>query len=312
MEKRRKVVLAGGSGFLGNLLSHWFTTKGFEVVVLSRKHFNSQTARVVLWDGKSQDSWCDELDDALALINLAGKSVDCRYHAYNRKILTDSRILSTRVLGQAVAACSNPPEVWLNSSTATIYEHTYGPAHSEDGRIAASPDAKDEFSIELATSWEEEFGKQTCPKTRHVLLRMAMVFDQSGSVYKVLRRLTSLGLGGKMGHGKQYVSWIHSVDFCRAIEWLVFNETSDGIYNLASPNPLTNNQMMTLMRKVIGVPFGLPASKLMLELGAFFLRTETELIIKSRRVVPTRLLSEGFEFEFPSFEMSLNKLKSDV
>lgn len=302
MESKKKIILAGGRGFLGSLLLDYFLQHDFELVVLTRERSASNSARPsrqVYWDGTSKGAWCSELEDAYALINLAGKSVDCRYHVRNRQLLTSSRLDSTRVLGEAIRSCTSPPRVWLNASTATIYEHTYGPAHSEHGRIAASVEAKDEFSIKLAQEWEAEFNAAECPDTRKVLLRIAMVFDPSGSVLPVLRRLVRLGLGGKMGHGKQFVSWIHSQDFCRAVHWLCDNNSAEGIYNVASPNPLPNHEMMRIIRQTEGTALGLPAARWMLEIGAFLLRTETELIIKSRRVVPTRLLDEGFTFHTP-------------
>ncbi len=301
MTNRGKIVLAGGSGFLGNLLAKWFSEQGLETVICTRSKAHSKHARMVSWDGQTIGSWHKELDGALALVNLAGRSVDCRYNARNRKVMVDSRILSTRVLGEAIGQCADPPKVWLNASTATIYEHTYGAPHSESGRIAGNAEAKDEFSVDLARAWEEEFNRALCPSTRKILLRIAMVFDGNGSVYKVLRRLIRAGLGGKMGHGKQFVSWIHSRDFCRAVERLIRDEKANGVYNLSSPNPIPNSEMMANIRRSLGVPFGLPATKWMLEVGAFFLRTETELTIKSRNVVPTRLASEGFSFDYPDF-----------
>ncbi len=298
----QRIIIPGGSGFLGRQLAKYFKNNGYQVVILSRQEFHSEDATVVLWDGKSLGSWCQELENSLAVINLAGRSVDCRYHAKNRQVLLDSRILSTKILGLAIANCVNKPKVWLNSSTATLYEHTYGEGHSENGKIAASPDAKDEFSIELANAWEKAFNESISQDIRKVLLRTAIVFgNDSGTAYQIIKRLVGLGLGGRMGHGKQYVSWIHSNDFCRALEWIIINNQSNGIYNISAPNPLTNKLMMQIIRKKLGVPFGLPATKWMLEIGAFFLRTETELIIKSRRVLPTRLLSEGFEFQFTNF-----------
>lgn len=303
--QKRKVVIAGGSGFLGTLLADYLNKKGFEVVILSRKIFLSDSAKVILWDGETLGGWEAELEGASVLINLAGRTVDCRYTEKNKKQMLDSRILSTRVLGKAVASCKKPPKVWLNSSTATIYEHTYGKPHGEDGRIASNVEAKDEYSVELASLWEKEFEAASAP-TRKIVLRTALVFDKSGSVYKVLRRISRFGLGGKMGHGMQMVSWIHSEDFLRAIEWLIVNEKAEGVYNLAAPSPLTNSEMMQEVRKEAGIPFGLPAAKWMLELGAFVLRTETELIIKSRNVVPARLLKEGFRFNFPDFQSALS------
>lgn len=300
MPQRNKIILAGGSGFLGRTLAQWFSARGCDVVVLSRRSDDLPAAKTVAWDARSLGEWSRELDGAAALVNLAGRSVNCRYTARNRRQMMDSRVLSTRVLGEAIARCANPPGVWLNSSTATIYKHTYGPPHDEFGVIETTPEAKDEFSIEVAQAWEREFDAAEVPGTRKVTLRTAMVFgNEPGGVYEVLRRLARYGLGGKMGHGRQWVSWIHADDFCRAIEWLIDNRNTSGIYNLCAPNPLTNAEMMATLRRAFGMPVGLPAPRPMLEVGAFLLRTETELIIKSRRVVPARLVAEGFSFNFP-------------
>lgn len=306
-----KVVLAGGSGFLGAALGRWLSERGYDVVVLSRHLKPLAHGRCVHWDGETLGAWADELEGAAALINLAGRSVNCRYHARNRRLIMDSRILSTRVLGQAVAGCATPPRVWLNSSTATIYKHTYGDAHGEDGEIAATREANDAFSIQVARAWEEEFAQAECPQTRKIVLRAAMVLDAvPGTVYEVLRRLARFGLGGKMGDGKQFLSWIHADDFCRAMQWLIETPSATGIYNIAAPNPLTNADAMRLFRRAVRMQIGLPAKRWMLEIGAFLLRTETELIIKSRRVVPTRLLAEGFAFEFPTLASAITSLET--
>jgi uncharacterized protein (TIGR01777 family) len=243
------------------------------------------------------------------VLNLAGRSVNCRYTAGNRREMLDSRTESTRVLGQAIAACSRPPRVWLNSSTATIYKHSFDRAMDETGEIGATPEAKDAFSIEVATAWEQAFAEASTSATRKVALRTAMVFGLGkGGVFEVLHRLTRLGLGGTMGHGRQYVSWIHEEDFCRAVEWLIEREDLSGPINLAAPTPVPNREMMRIFRRVCGMPIGLPATRWMLEVGAFMLRTETELIIKSRRVVPGRLLTSGFEFRHPEMEGAAREL----
>ncbi len=304
----KKMVLAGGSGFLGGLLSQYFAARDYEIVILSRREsqHSGDLIRSSVWDGRSIGPWARELEGADVLINLAGRSVDCRYTEANRRVMMDSRLDSTRVLGEAVQACAAPPRIWLQSSTATIYEHNYGPPHGESGPIAPHPEAKDAFSIELATAWEDAFNRLELKDTRRVLLRMAMVFDLRGSAYRVLARLAKFGLGGTMGHGRQYVSWIQSEDFCSAVEWIIEREECTGVYNLASPNPLSNKEMMRQIRDSLSVPFGLPASRQMLEIGAFFLRTETELIVKSRCVVPERLLAEGFTFRYPDFSSAVN------
>jgi uncharacterized protein (TIGR01777 family) len=296
-----RIVLAGGSGFVGQFLAPWLCKAGHEVVVLTRSpKADSGKIRQVAWDGKTTGPWARELEGAQAVINLAGQSVNCRYHARNRRLMMDSRLDSTRILGEAITRCQNPPRIWLNASTATIYKHTFGPAWNEDGEIGSTAEAKDEFSIEIATAWEREFAKANTPATRKVALRSAMVLGHgSNSVFPVMRRLVRLGLGGKLASGRQFVSWIHEIDFCRAIDWLLAQEEFNGVVNLAAPNPLTNVDMMRALRKACGVPIGLPASRWMLEVGAFVLRTETELLIKSRRVVPGRLLAGGFEFRFP-------------
>jgi uncharacterized protein len=305
-----RIIIPGGSGFLGRTLAKYFASRGSEVVVLSRQAGSTDHARVVEWDGARLGPWTGELEGAAAVINLAGRSVNCRYNPENRREMMDSRVQSTRVLGRAIYECSAPPEVWLNSSTATIYRHTYGEAHGEDGETGATPEANDGFSIEVARAWEDEFERANAPMTRKAALRTAIVFgNEPGGVYEILRRLARLGLGGRNGDGRQYVSWIHAEDFCRAIEWLIGNERAEGIYNLAAPGPLPNAEAMAAIRRAVGMPIGLPATRWMLEIGAVFLRTETELILKSRRVVPKRLTAEGFEFKFAEFAAAVADLE---
>ncbi|HEY3243232.1 MAG TPA: TIGR01777 family oxidoreductase [Phycisphaerae bacterium] len=307
-----KVILAGGSGFLGRLLAPWFGRRDREVVVLARSpQVVAGAVRGVVWDGATLAEWWKELNGAAAVINLAGRSVNCRYHARNRRAILDSRLNSTRVIGAAIGRCDRPPPVWLNSSTATIYKHSFDqPMDEATGIIAGTREAKDEFSIEVATAWERTFEEARTPATRKVAMRTAMVLGlEPATVFRVLRRLTHLGLGGKLGSGRQYVSWIHEHDFCRAVELLIEPADLSGPVNLAAPHPLPNREMMQILRQVCGVLFGLPAARWMLEVGAFFLRTETELILKSRRVVPRRLLAAGFEFEFPDFRAAATELE---
>ena len=310
MDDRRRIVLAGGSGLLGTLLARLFAAGGMDVVVLTRDPRPlAGPARLARWDGKTLGAWTAELEGALALINLAGRSVDCRYHARNRRLILESRIESTRVLGQAIARCARPPRVWLNAGTATIYRHSLDRDMDERGEIAATPEAKDAFSIEVATAWERAFDEASTPATRKVLLRTAMVLSNgNNSAFPALRRLTRLGLGGRLGTGRQFVSCIHQVDFCRAVEWLLEREDLSGPMNLAAPHPRPMAEVMATLRRLLGVPLGLPAPRWLLEVGAFFLRTETELVIKSRRVVPARLLASGFEFRFPRIEEALRDL----
>jgi uncharacterized protein (TIGR01777 family) len=305
-----KIILAGGSGFLGRVLADYFAARAVEVVVLTRNpRTGTGLIREVRWDGRAVGEWFGELDGARALVNLAGVSVNCRYHARNRKLMLDSRLDSTRVLGEAIAHCANPPPVWLNSSTATIYKHTFGAPWDESGEIGGCAEAKDIFSVHIATEWERVLEEANTPRTRKVALRSAMVLGHaSNSVLPNMLRMARLGLGGSMADGRQFVSWIHQEDFCHAVQWIMEQESISGAVNLAAPNPVTNAEFMATIRKVCRVRFGLPAPRWLLEIGAFLMRTETELIIKSRRVVPGKLLASGFIFQHPHLLPAIEQL----
>jgi uncharacterized protein len=300
-----KVVIPGGTGQVGMVLARAFQADGHEVVVLSRQP-RPAPWRVVAWDAETLGDWAAELEGADAVINLAGRSVNCRYHAANRRLIKESRVKSTRVVGEAIARARRPPRVWLQASTATIYAHRYDAPNDERTGIlgGAEPHAPDtwRFSIDVATSWEQAATEVATPQTRKVLLRSAMVMspDRDG-VFDVLLRLVRWGLGGRSGDGRQYVSWIHDHDFIRPLYWVIDHDRLDGPVNLASPNPMPNEEFMRTLRQAWGSRVGLPATEWMLEIGAFFLRTETELILKSRRVVPGRLLETGFAFRFPTW-----------
>lgn len=302
-------MLAGGSGFLGNALAERFVARGDEVIVLTRSpRERADGAKEISWDAKSPGDWTKFVDGADSVINLAGKSVDCRYTEKNRQLIIASRVDSTRVLGEAIAQCKSPPRVWLNSSSATIYKHTFDTPMDESGETGATPEAKDEFSVEVIRQWERALDEAQTPDTRKIAMRITLVFGKSGGVFPVLRRLARFGLGGKMGGGRQFVSWIHVEDFCRAVEWLIAHDELAGPVNFAAPNPLPNRDMTRLVREACGVPFGLPAAEWMLEVGAFFLRTETELLIKSRYVVPGKLPASGFKFQFPELRGALEDI----
>jgi uncharacterized protein (TIGR01777 family) len=308
-----RIVIAGGRGFLGTLLARAFAAQGLRVVILTRAPQNRTGAvRDVGWDGATLGEWRCELEGARALVNLAGLSVNCRYHARNRRLLLDSRLESTRVLGEAVAQCAEPPPVWLNSSTATIYRHTFGPPWDESGEIGGCAEAKDIFSVQVATEWERVFEEALAPRTRKVALRSAMVLGHgNNSVLPNLLRLGRLGLGGSLAGGRQFVSWIHQEDFCQAVAWIVRQQELRGAVNLAAPNPVTNAEFMAAVRRACHAAIGLPASRWMLEVGAFFLRTETELVIKSRRVIPGKLLASGFAFRHPNLLPAIQQLTSN-
>ncbi len=309
-ESMKKIIIAGGSGFLGQALASHFLKAGQDVVVLARSARPAGLAgRPVGWSARTLGDWAKELEGAAAVVNLSGKSVNCRYHARNRQEILASRVDSTRIVGEAISRCARPPRVWLNAATATVYRHTFGEPWDESGETEATAEAKDRFSVEVAWAWERALDEAVTPQTRKVAMRMAMVLGLGqNSVFPVLRRLVRFGLGGRMGSGRQFVSWMHETDYCRAVAWLIDHAEMEGPVNLTAPNPIPNGEMMRTLRRVCGVPFGLPASDWMLEVGAFLLRTETELLIKSRRVVPGRLLRSGFEFQFPEIRDAFEEL----
>ena len=307
-----KIVIPGGTGQVGTILARAFHSDGHEVVVLSRKP-ESRHWRVVSWEAKTLGPWAGEIDGADVVINLAGRNVNCRYTPENRRQIMDSRVDSTRVVGDAIAKSSNPPKLWLQTSTATIYSHRYDAANDDiTGIIGGSePDAPAswKFSIDVATAWEKAAMDADTPKTRRVLMRSSVILSpDSGGIFDVLLSLVRRGLGGTSGDGRQYVSWLHERDFIRSVNWLIEHEELSGAVNLASPCPLANKDFMRILRDEWGTAIGLPATEWMLAIGAVLMRTETELVLKSRRVVPTRMLESGFEFEFPHWEQAAREL----
>jgi len=296
------ILVPGGSGQVGQVLKRYFEATGHQVVILSRGS-ESPTTR---WDGQTLGDWQQHVDESDAVINLAGRTVNCRYTEANLRQMMDSRVDSTRVLGQAIRQSPSPPKVWLQMSPATIYAHRFDAANDEATGVIGGeePDVPAYWarSIDIAKAWERTLDQADTPATRKVALRTSMVMspDKDG-VFDVLCGLTRRWLGGRIGSGKQYLSWIHDVDFCRAIEFLIDNDSIAGAVNVAAPNPLTQAEFQRLLRSELGVSMGLPAPKWVAEVGAVFLKTDTELVLKSRRVVPGRLLDAGFEFQFPKW-----------
>jgi hypothetical protein len=305
-----KLVIPGGTGQVGTVLARAFAAEGHDVVLLSRSPAPGAAWRwpwrVAAWDARTVGAWAAELEGADAVVNLAGRNVNCRYTPENRRLITDSRVLSTRAVGQAIARAARPPRVWLQMSTATIYAHRFDAPNDESSGVlgGAEPDAPDtwRFSIDVATAWERAAAEVETPRTRRVTMRAAMVMSPDrGGVFDTLLALVRLGLGGRAGDGRQYVSWIHDVDFVRAVRWLVAHDEISGAVNVAAPSPLPNADFMRAVREAWGTRVGLPAARWMLEVGAFAMRSETELILKSRRVVPGRLLEGGFSFTHPEW-----------
>ena len=259
--------------------------------------------REVAWDGATRGPWAAELDGADVCINLAGRSVNCRYHARNRREIYDSRIVPTRLLNEVVAGLKTPPRVWMNASTATIYRHSLDqPMTEATGELGGNePGAPDTwiFSIRVAKGWEQTFFETEIPGTRKIALRSAVTFSaDKGGIFDVLSTLVRRGLGGTNGSGEQMVSWVHGEDFCRAVDFLIANKSLSGVVNIASPHPMKNREFMRALRQAWGVPLGLPAPAWLIEVGCFLLQTESELVLKSRNVVSERLEEAGFRFLF--------------
>ena len=311
-----KLVLAGGTGQLGTLVATAHHAAGDEVVVLSRAPHEAPW-RVVQWDAKTLGPWTAELENADVVLNLAGRSVNCRYTPANREAIMSSRIDSTRIIGTALSQATVPPKLWLQMSTATIYAHRYdAPNDERTGMIGGhEPGVPDtwRFSIEVATRWEAALDEARVPNVRKVKLRAAVVMSPlRGGPFDILLRLVRLGLGGTSGDGRQYVSWIHSDDFIRALNYVIENEALSGAINIASPNPLPNELFMSDLRLAWGAPFGLPSPAPLLEIGAALMQTETELVLKSRRVVPTLLTESGFTFTYPTWPTAARDLCAQV
>lgn len=293
---KQKVVIAGGTGFLGKYLSEKYKELDYEVIIISRQPNHIQ------WNDSGKIT--EALNDAEALINLAGKSVNCRYTDANKKEILDSRIKTTEVLGNAIRQCVKPPELWMNAGTATIYRHSEDKAMTEE-----SVEYGNEYSCFVGKKWEETFFSFASADTRKVAMRIAIVLGKEGALPEY-EKIVRWGLGGKQGNGKQMVSWIHVEDFFRAVLFIQQHQEISGSINITSPNPVPNEYFMKALRKTMCKSFGLPVPKPLLKLGALLMGTETELLLKSRWVIPQKLLSAGFQFEYPLIENALNNLEN--
>ena len=296
----KTILIAGGSGFLGQVLENYFTEKGYIVKILTR---NPNKENEIYWNAKELGQWTNALENTEVLINLTGKSVDCRYTEKNKEEIYNSRIDSTNILGLAINLSEIPPKTWINSSTATIYKHSLDKQMTEE-----SGEIGNDFSMNIAKSWEKSFYDITNPKTRKIAIRSSIVMGKKGGALIPLKRLTQFGLGGKQASGNQKVSWIHELDFARAVEFLIENENLKGSFNLSVKNPTINKTLMKSFRNILNVPFGLPHPKWLLKFGAKIIGTETELVLKSRNVIPERLLNNGFEFLYEDIELALKDL----
>jgi uncharacterized protein len=304
---KKKIILAGGTGFIGKGIVRHFGTNDYEFIILTRNAKTcNDSVKEVQWDAKAIGPWINELEGANALINLAGKSVNCRYTKANKREILESRTLSTKVLGEAILQLNRPPEVWLNSSSATIYRH------AEDRNMdELTGDIDTGFSPEVVKAWEKAFFDCKVPHTKKFALRIPIVLGEGDGVMPRLINLVRFGLGGKQGNGAQFFSWVHEVDFYRIIKWCIENPDKEGVYNCCAPDPVTNYFLMRTIRNLMHVPFGLPANEWMLKIGALIIGTETELLLKSRRVIPAKLLQQHFVFTYPDVVSALKNLLSN-
>lgn len=296
----KKIIIAGGKGFLGKALEAHFTSQGNKVFILTR---NPSAPNHLFWDGKVATKYLDLLEETDVLINLAGKSVDCRYTETNRQAILQSRIASTQALFDAVSMAKNPPGVWINASSATIYIHAETRQMTENEGIIG-----DDFSMNVCKAWEAVFFQGELPRTRRIAARTSIVLGNEGGAFVKLKQITRLGLGGSQGRGNQMVSWIHIADFCRAIEYLIEHESLSGPVNITAPSPVSNRELMREVRQKLNIPLGISQPVALLEIGAAMLGTETELLLKSRNVIPRRLLDSGFRFNWPEVSSALAEL----
>ncbi|WP_245221970.1 TIGR01777 family oxidoreductase [Pedobacter kyungheensis] len=304
MMKYSKIVLAGGNGYLGQVLAKHFAPITNEIVILSRKAQPAKgNIKTIVWDGRTAGEWASALQNADLLVNLCGKNVNCRYTPKNKEEIIQSRLQPTALLGEVIHQMENPPKLWINITSATIYRHAEDRYQDEiHGEMGTG------FSVEVCKAWENYFFESNTPKTRKIALRMGIVLGKTDSAFPRLLNLVKAGMGGKQGSGEQYVSWVHEQDAALSIAWLLQHEEINGIINCTAPNPVKNHVLMHQIRKTFGISFGLPAPAWLLAIGAKIIGTETELILKSRWVKPTVLLNGGFEFKYPTIECAVEDI----
>jgi len=304
--KYNKIILAGGNGYLGGILAEYYKDLAHEVIILSRKALPVRNnVRTVVWDGKAEGRWIGEIDSADLLVNLCGKNVNCRYTKKNQEDIFASRNVPTRLLNQVVSKMEQPPKLWINATSATIYRHAEDHAQDEyTGEIGYG------FSIDVCKQWEAAFFETETPQTRKVALRIGIVLGRHDSAFPRLLNLVKCGLGGRQGDGQQYMSWIHEQDVARSTEWILDHDSLDGVVNCTAPVAIKNELFMKILRQAWGIPFGLPSPQWLLEIGMLLIGSETELILKSRWVSPGRLLDSGFKFQFAEARHAIHDILS--
>ncbi|RPE12860.1 TIGR01777 family protein [Chitinophaga lutea] len=303
----KKIVIAGGTGFIGDGLIEYFSP-GNTLIILSRQPKPARENVIYIqWDGRTAGPWMQALEGADMLVNLAGKSVNCRYTEAHKAAIFASRTESTAILGEAVKSLQNPPALWINSASATIYRH------AEDRPMDEfTGEYHDDFSVQVCKRWEKTFNEITLPHTRKAVLRIAITLGKQGGVMFPYLNLVKFGLGGHQGSGRQMYSWVHITDVARMMEWLYEHPECSGTYNCAAPGPVTNREFMATVRKAAGQPFGFPAAAWMLKIGAALIGTEAELLLKSRWVLPTRITEAGFRFRYPALKGAMEQIIGEL
>ncbi|OMP81218.1 TIGR01777 family oxidoreductase [[Flexibacter] sp. ATCC 35208] len=302
--KNKKIIIAGGTGFIGTGLTHYFGHDN-DIIILTRHPLpDHDRVTYAAWDGKSLGNWVHHFENADLLINLTGKSVNCRYTPENKQAIFDSRTNATDVIAAAFRSIPNPPKVWINAASATIYRHAEDhPMDEFNGEI------ENDFSVQVCKKWEAGFNEATVPAgVRKAVLRIAVTIGAEGGVIFPYLNLVKFGLGGYQGSGQQRFSWVHLTDVARMMEWIYENPTLEGTFNCCAPHPTTNREFMRTLRKAAGHLFGLPAPTWMLKIGACLIGTETELLLKSRWVLPTRATQAGFTFQYPHLKPAMENI----
>ena len=300
---KERVILAGGSGLIGHSLVPLLLSEGYEVVILTRTPFSTENGLIAAgWDGRTLGDWVRHLNNAAAVVNLTGHSINCRHTAENRRLIVASRVDSVRVLGEAIARSAQPPAAFVQAAGIGLY----GDAGDRWCDESAPPGT--DFVAEVCERWETAFADVATPKTRKVLLRLGVVLSPAGGFLKMLSRLTRLFLGGQIGNGEQFISWIHMADLTHMFQVAIEMPEITGVYNACSPNPVANAEFMRDLRRTLHRPWSPPVPKFAARIGSWLMGTEASLAFLSQRAVPRHFLEQDFGFDFPELRSALCNL----